>query len=130
MKLKKRTLWAGLVIIIIAFAGVKITGYATSSPGQYDNFAQCLTDEDVKMYGAYWCPHCNNQKRTFGDSWKYINYIECSLPDRGGQTQECAQEGITGYPTWEFSDGSRISGEVPFETLAARSGCELTDQAS
>jgi len=33
--------------------------------------------------------------------------------------------GIEGYPTWEFPDGSRQSGEVPFSQLSERSGCPL-----
>ena len=82
------------------------------------------------MYGAYWCPHCINQKKSFGDSWKYVNYIECSLPGGQGQTEICQQAGITGYPTWEFQDGSRLSGEVPFPVLMQRSGCSFGNSSN
>ncbi len=78
------------------------------------------------MYGAYWCPHCINQKEQFGPSWQYINYIECSLPGGRGQTTQCEQAGIEGYPTWEFGDGERASGELTFEMLSEKSGCVLT----
>ncbi|MBI2146731.1 hypothetical protein HYU22_05320 [Candidatus Woesearchaeota archaeon] len=67
----------------------------SSGPGKYDAFAQCLTENGVKMYGAYWCPHCLNQKEDFGKSWQYVNYIECSLPGNQGQTEICATAGIT-----------------------------------
>ncbi|MBI5389661.1 hypothetical protein HZB01_04765 [Candidatus Woesearchaeota archaeon] len=90
-----------------------------------DAFAQCLSDKGVKMYGAFWCPHCLNQKEAFGSAWQYANYIECSLPDQSGQTEFCIQQNIKGYPTWEFADGNRVSGEVPLEKLAVITGCPL-----
>ncbi len=77
------------------------------------------------MFGAYWCGHCQNQKKMFGDSWQYVNYVECSLPNQGGQTDYCKQLDIKGYPTWEFQDGTRKSGEVSFEELSRLSGCSL-----
>ncbi len=94
-------------------------------PGQYDDFAKCLTEKGVKMYGAYWCPHCQSQEKMFGGSWKYVDYIECSLPNRGGQTAACSKAGIEGYPTWELGNGERIEGEVPLRQLSERSGCSL-----
>jgi hypothetical protein len=61
----------------------------------YDAFAKCLTEKGATMYGAEWCPHCKEQKAVFGNSFKYINYVEC--PDN---TQLCLDKGIQGYPTW------------------------------
>ena len=91
----------------------------------YDTFATCLTEKGVTMYGAYWCPHCQNQKEMFGDSWQYVHSVECSLPNRAGQTEFCKAAGITGYPTWEFAGGERVPGELTFEALSAKSGCAL-----
>ncbi len=91
----------------------------------YDTFAKCLTDQGVTMYGAFWCPHCQNQEKMLGESWKYINYVECSTPDGRSQTEACQQAGITGYPTWEFGDGSRVSGEITVNGLGQKSGCSV-----
>ncbi len=120
----KKILVASVVIVIIAAIAVFVTSYETDNP-KYDNFAKCLTEKGVKMYGTYWCPHCQNQKRMFDGSWQYVNYIECSLPDKAGQTEICKIAGIKGYPTWEFSDGKRLEGEVIFAELSQLSGCEL-----
>lgn len=90
----------------------------------YDSFAKCLTSNGVKFYGASWCPHCNRQKEDFGDSMKYINYIECASPG-GGQTEECENARITAYPTWEFEGGKRMVGELSFQQLAENTGCAL-----
>ena len=67
----------------------------------FDEFAKCLTQKGAVMYGAVWCPHCIEQKAAFGDSFKYINYVEC--PDN---TQLCIDKGISGYPTWIISASS------------------------
>jgi len=127
MKLSKQMLIIGTVIgvVLISIIVFKIKGDGTEAVGKYDSLAKCLAGNGVKMYGAYWCPHCNNQKQMFGKSWKYINYIECSLPNRGGQVQICNQAGIKAYPTWEFQDGRRIEGELTFEQIMGYSNCQM-----
>jgi len=77
------------------------------------------------MYGAYWCPHCANQKASFGKSFKNVNYIECDARGDNAQPELCQAASIQGYPTWIFPDSTRQSGEVPLRTLAVKSGCTL-----
>jgi glutaredoxin len=89
------------------------------------NLAKCLTDNGVKMYGAFWCPHCARQKEIFGSPFEHINYVECSLPDKSGQTEVCKEAVIKTYPTWEFSDGSRVDQVQSLEDLSKLSGCKL-----
>src|SRR3989344_5221879 len=127
MKPSKPVLVTGIIIVIIlvGFIGFNITDNTINVPSKYNSFAKCLTDNGVKMYGAYWCPHCNNQKQMFGSSWQYVNYIECSLPNRAGQTQVCNQAGIRAYPTWEFQDGNILEGELTFTQLSQYSNCQL-----
>lgn len=93
--------------------------------GKYDAFATCIKDSGAVFYGAYWCPHCNNQKEAFGTSKDLIPYVECSTSDGKDQMQICKDKQITGYPTWIFADGSKLSGEVPLETLAQKTSCVL-----
>ena len=88
-------------------------------------FAQCLTEKGVKMYGASWCSHCQNQKALFGEAWRDVTYIECALPTGRGQTAACQAAGIQAYPTWEFPDGSRQTGELTFKQLGEKSGCPV-----
>ncbi len=117
----------GIVALIVGFFIFRgITGTVVLDDGaNYDNFAKCLTEKGAKMYGAYWCPHCQNQKKLFGESWKYVDYVECSLPNGAGQTSECQIAGISGYPTWVFSDGRKVPGEVSFQQLSQITGCSL-----
>lgn len=114
-----------LIVAVVGFIGFRITGGAIVGPGEYDDFAVCLTDSGAKMYGAYWCSHCQDQKKAFGNSWKKVNYIECSLPGGRAVAPECSAAGVSGYPTWEFGDSTRVSGFVPLRELSLRTGCAL-----
>lgn len=82
-------------------------------------FAQCLTDKGVKMYGTEWCQHCKNQKELFGDSFKFVDYVDCD-----GNKDECTAAGIRGYPTW-IINGEQYAGEQKLSKLAELSECEL-----
>jgi thiol-disulfide isomerase/thioredoxin len=114
-----------VAIIVVSFMFLK----SDNSPGLHDEFAQCLTDSGAKMFGAYWCPHCKDQKAMFENSWKYVDYIECSLPNNAGQTKTCIDAKIDGYPTWEFEDGSRLSGALSFEKLSELTGCNINSES-
>jgi hypothetical protein len=112
-----------LALILIAwFIKWQSTGGSASDPAKIA-LAECLTTKGVSMYGAFWCPHCQNQKKTFGGAWEKIHYVECSTPDGRGQTPQCNDAGIEGYPTWVFPDGTRLTGEQPLQTLAEKAGC-------
>ncbi len=111
------------VVIILAITALFVLSACSNT--QYDALTQCLTDNDVKMFGAFWCGACNAQKKMLGDSFDNVNYIECSLPDGQSQTEYCQSEGIQSYPTWEFADGSRMNGALTPEVLAEKSGCPI-----
>lgn len=112
-----------IVLVVIIVGGLGL--YANSQPGKLDDFAQCLENKGAKFYGAFWCAHCQDQKKAFGSSKQYIPYIECSTPDGTKQEQVCKDAGIEGYPTWTFADGSSLSGNQPLEVLASKTQCLL-----
>lgn len=112
------------VVIILAVIGA-FWFYSQKQPGEYDYFARCLGDKGAVFYGAFWCPHCQNQKAMFGKSAKFLPYVECSTADGRSQLQSCRDKNIGGYPTWEFADGSRLSGEIPISILAEKTGCKI-----
>jgi hypothetical protein len=121
-----------LHLYLILGIGILVVGYLLFSacgPNQkkMDELATCLGSKGVKMYGAFWCPHCNEQKKMFGSSFSKIQYIECSTPDGKGQLQVCKDAGIDGYPTWEFPNGIRASGELKPQDLAEKAGCQYSE---
>tara|TARA_Y100000310_G_scaffold319200_1_gene374189 strand:+ start:625 stop:1002 length:378 start_codon:yes stop_codon:yes gene_type:complete len=110
-----KSTWTYIIIILIIIGA--IYGYKTITkgflvPGQYDEFAQYLTEQGVIMYGTEWCPHCKNNKELFGNSFQYVNYIDC---DRNRDA--CADANIRGYPTWNVN-GESYPGEQSLERLA------------
>jgi thiol-disulfide isomerase/thioredoxin len=125
MNTKTISICIGIVVVGILGWGVWYSIKTSNEPGKLDSFAQCLTEKGMKFYGAFWCPHCQAMKRLFGNSTKYLNYIECSTPNGQAQTQICVDNKIEGYPTWVFADGSRMSGEVKLSQLSEKTGCAL-----
>jgi thiol-disulfide isomerase/thioredoxin len=126
----KKNIKIFIIIIIILVLGLTATvllrgNAAPAGPGKYDEFAQCLTDKGAVFYGAFWCPHCQAQKKLFGSSAKLLPYVECSTPDGNAVTQTCVDKEIKSYPTWEFADMSRLTGEIPLSQLAEKTACVL-----
>ncbi len=102
------------------------TGTTSDIPsGKYAEFAQCIKDSGTTFFGAWWCPHCNAQKKLFGDAVDKLPYVECSTADGKGQLPVCKDAGVSSYPTWEFPDKTRQSGEVPLAVLSQKTNCPL-----
>lgn len=92
-----------LTAVGLATAGCSTLASNTSSPPAYEQqLAEHLANEGAKMYGAYWCPHCAEQKELFGDAEDAIPYVECAADGENAQPQLCEEKGIQGYPTWEI----------------------------
>lgn len=122
-KQKSRLIWLGMIVVVIAIAGYMY--YDKNRPGSLDGFARCIEESGAKFYGAFWCPHCQDQKEMFGNSERLLPYIECSTANGQGTTVACQQDGITSYPTWQYPDGSREVGVQTLSILAEKTGCEL-----
>ncbi len=83
--------------------------------------AENLTEIGAKKYGAFWCPHCNEQKLLFGkEAFEKINYVECDPQGVDPQPNVCASAGVESYPTWEVN-GEILRGTQTLESLAEAS---------
>lgn len=112
------------IILILAFSftllALRLFNKNPAEASPLNEFAQCLADKKVTMYGAEWCTHCQNQKKLFGDSFKYVPYVECPQ-----DPQRCLAQGVDAYPTWIFPDGKKLVGEQKVEALSQESSCSL-----
>lgn len=91
----------------------------TSGPAEIA-LARYLTQIGAKEYGAYWCPHCHDQKMLFGkEAAKLIDYFECDPKGQNSRAEICkaAAANIQGFPTWEIK-GQFYSGTQSLEKLA------------
>ena len=106
----------GALIIGAVWSNVK--------PSPYSEFAQCLTEQGLVEYAAWWCPHCAEQEELFGSAAKHINRVECSSP--GSRSFDLCPD-IESTPTWELPDGSRVRGQQSLSQLSELSGCQLPE---
>jgi uncharacterized membrane protein len=78
-----------------------------------------LVSLNAKMYGAYWCSHCYDQKMELGRqafAQGNIPYIECSKDGLNAQVQLCTSQKLPGYPTWEIN-GEFFPGQQELDEL-------------
>jgi hypothetical protein len=114
-----------VAVVIVAVCGGLYFLLRHKHDARMDTFARCLGTKGAKMYGAYWCPHCADQKERFGSSFQYAPYVECGIKGSRNQAQVCTDAGVKRFPTWVFADGARVEGDHPLEFLGEATGCPL-----
>ena len=72
---------------------------------------------NAKMFGAFWCSHCNNQKQELGiEASKMFEYVECAKDGSKSQYAFCKEQKIPGFPTWQIN-GELYPGEKDLSEL-------------
>jgi uncharacterized membrane protein len=98
----------------------------TESSEKAISLARRLKADGAKMYGAFWCSHCYEQKQDFGaQAMKEFPYVEC-FPDGWSQGVSIAKictelpggKPLNGFPTWVIGN-ERFEGEQSFDALEA-----------
>ena len=115
--------WAASVgrPVVDSAPGVAPPVRSESNAGQIA-LAEHLTASGAKIYTAYWCPHCHDQKEMFGrQATEKLTVIECAPDGRNSQRELCEAKKIEGYPSWEIK-GQLDSGVKPLAKLAEASG--------
>ncbi len=106
------------ITLTIVLSILSISSYLRK-PGQYDEFATCLTERGVVMYGNDFCSYTAKQLNFFGKSKKYLDYVKCV-----DNKKLCDEKGIEVTPTWEI-DGKMYNQVQTFERLSTLSGCSI-----
>jgi len=120
----RKTVPAAAAIIVVLH--LHYTGILGNPPAPEDAMARALAvhlaQSGAKMYGAYWCPHCVEQKEIFGASANRLPYIECSPNGQNSpQASECRAARIESYPTW-IINGKRTEEVLSLKQLAEATG--------
>lgn len=115
MKNITKNIVLGSILLLV----VSVFALGIFVPAKNEEFARCLSEKDVVMYGTDWCSYCQQQKQSFGTSFQHINYVNCDV-----SPQECEENDVEGYPTWKI-DGHTFSGVQPLERLSRLTQCEL-----
>lgn len=122
--------FTGIVVTMITlvgtlgvYSGIDSTGAVKGASGSAEvSLAKHLGQTGAKMYGAYWCPHCLEQKELFGkQAFSNVEYVECDPNGENPQPKRCQDAGIKSYPTWEIN-GKLHQGTQSLSELAKLSG--------
>jgi hypothetical protein len=103
-----------LPVLLVALAGLAVAGYLAWIKWTGAGALFCTA-------GAYWCPHCQEQKHKFGDAAGFLPYVECDSKGRNAQPECCERAGVRVFPTWVIG-AERHEGVLSLEALAATSG--------
>jgi len=104
-----------LTIILLVFSA---NSYM-KRPGQYNDFAKCLTEKGAVVYGNDYCSYTIKQLNFFGKSKEFLNYMQCA-----SNQELCDSKAVSITPTWEIN-GKTYSGVQTFEMLSGVTGCEI-----
>lgn len=76
-----------------------------------------LKSLNSRMFGAYWCSHCYEQKQRLGkEAYMNVQYVECSKEGLDSKSNLCKEKNIPGYPTWEIN-GNLYPGDMYLDEL-------------
>jgi len=78
--------------------------------------ARCIGNNSV-LYVQLGCSHCRTQENLFGESYKYINFVDCFY-----ERQKCIDLNIQATPTWVIK-GEKYSGVQEINKLKELTGC-------
>ena len=114
-------IYGGIALLFVAayFAGWYHKNH------KYDAFAQCLASHQARMFGLYWCPHCQEQKEMFGEAFHYVPYQECAVKGSNEMAAECRVAGVKLFPSWQFGLEPPKEGVLSLEALSDKTGCRL-----
>lgn len=111
---------AAAVAAIVAGAFVFAAAPSPATPYQ-QALARHLARSGALFYGAFWCPHCQEQKDLFGGAASLLPYVECDSKGTNPQTERCVRAGVRVFPTWVIGN-ERREGVQSLGELARLSG--------
>ena len=118
MKQSTKT-YIALIALIIIIIGAIYVYKNMNQPTATEDFAKCLASKSI-IYSSSICPHCQDQKKIIGPSYKFLNEVDCYT-----DPQKCIDANITATPTW-LINGKYYVGVESLQQLEQNSGCICT----
>jgi hypothetical protein len=111
----KKSLWITIAVIItvIIFA---VTMKSTIGNGVSSETAKCIAKNSL-LYVQLGCHACENQEKLFGDTFQYLNVVDCFY-----EREKCSEVEIQYTPTW-IINGQKYVGIQKIEELKQITGC-------
>lgn len=120
--MNKKNTYVSIGVAVLLILAIWVMYFLNNKPqqvGMLDEFAKCLTEKGAVMYGTVSCSYCKAEKDSFGSSFQFIKYVECSE-----DTELCTNERIDGVPTWKIG-GMVYEGLQGLQKLSELSSCPL-----
>ncbi len=111
--MKKRSLIT--ITIIVAVIILSIILINNASAGNVPKATAICIGENSELYVQFGCHACKTQEEMFGESYQYLNIIDCYF-----QPEECSS--ITHTPTWIINE-EKYTGVQSIEILKQLTGC-------
>jgi hypothetical protein len=108
-------------VLAILFGAFVFAGSAAPVTPYQQALAQHLARSGATFYGAFWCPHCQEQKAMFGGAAGSLPYVECDPKGANSQPERCERASVRVFPTWVIG-AERREGVQSLEELARLSG--------
>lgn len=106
------------IITIVIILGVLVLAYfilnKPIAPVTSEEVAKCIGDNSL-LYTQLGCHACEKQEELFGETYQYLNTIDCWF-----ERDKCG--GVTATPTW-IINGETIQGVQSVEKLQELTGC-------
>ena len=93
-KIAAKNVITALVLAVLLGGATFVVHKSAVPSGKYDTFAQCLTEKRLYMYGSISCSFCAKQRAMFGDSFQYVNEIECDPRNPNHEAQRCIEKNV------------------------------------
>ena len=88
-----------------------------------------MSEPQITVYGAYWCPDCRRSKQFLGEHQIPYNWVDIEQDPAGEQVVIAKNEGKRIIPTIVFADGTALV-EPSNAALAAKLGLKTTASRS
>ncbi len=116
--------FTGVAVALVTLVGTlgvyaNVGDETTTASGSANvQLARHLSGMGAQMFGAYWCPHCIDQKEAFGkEAFGAIDYVECDSKGKNQRAELCKAQKIKGFPTWKI-EGQFYEGKKDLQKLA------------
>ena len=104
--------------VITKYTGYTITGKAVYKRDEQIQIAQCLSNKKVVLYCSGLSLNCMRQRKTLGDGFEYLNYVNC---DDAKNVDDCKDLNL---PAWKIGDRFYF-GIRDYDKLVDSSGCQV-----
>jgi len=108
---KSNTITIVIILAVIIFASIIISTRGNDTPKE---LAKCI-GKRTTLYVQLGCHACKIQEDMFGESYQYLNTIDCWF-----EKERCG--GIPSTPTWVIQE-KKYTEVLSIETLKQLTGC-------